>query len=523
MSAIEFAAVLLALTIVFVSVGHRWHIPYPVVLVLGGLLLGFLPNLPRIHVDPGTALVLFLPPLLYWEAVSAPTQAMRRNAPWLISLAFGLVFATAWAVAYAAHLVAPHHNIAIALVLGAIFAPTDAVAPAAIAERLRVPRNVVAIVQGESLLNDAAALALYGAALTGVASGSLMPGRPLFQFTLEALGALAIGLVIGWLAVQAWRRINDPELESIVSIVLPFIAYIPATRLGLSGVLAVVSAGLYVNRYIPVVMSPIARLRSYGYWETLVFITNALIFLAVGLELRDALGAIHNYRIGVIIVGIVLVNLVVVSVRFLWIEAQERLFELVRRWRACRLGRKARLVVAWSGLRGGVSLAIALSIPTTLANGTPFPYRDLIIVVTFSVILCTLVGGGLTLPYVIRKVGLEPDADEEGGMREALAASATAALRELERLERDGLIMPDHAAALRERYVAVLRHAADRGDHAQRTAVREAAVEHKVYEAERKVLVELRRSGQIDNNVLRKLQMAVDLAEAGSIARAVAP
>jgi CPA1 family monovalent cation:H+ antiporter len=288
-------------------------------------------------------------------------------------------------------------------------------------------------------------------------------------------------------------------------------------------VLAVVSAGLYVNHYIPTVMSPIGRLRSYGYWETLVFVTNALIFLSVGLALRDALEAIHIYSIGVIAIGIALVNLVVVGMRFAWIEAQELIFDMVRRWRACRLGKKARLVVAWSGLRGGVSLAIALSIPTTLADGSPFPFRSLIIVVTFSVILCTLVGGGLTLPFVIRKVGLEPDADEEGGLREALSASATAALRELERLERAGLVAPEHAAALRERYLEVLRNATEHSDVRQHNAVRQVAVEHKLYEAERKVLVELRRSGRIDNVALRKLQMAVDLTEAGSIARAASP
>jgi CPA1 family monovalent cation:H+ antiporter len=519
-NAIEFAAVLLALTIVFVSIGRRWHIPYPVVLVLGGLLLGFFPRLPKIHVDPETALVLFLPPLLYWEAVSAPTQAMRRNSKWLISLALGLVFVTAWGVALAVHLIEPAHNIAIALVLGAILAPTDAVAPAAIAERLHVPRNVVSIVQGESLLNDAAALGLYGVALASVASGTLVPGRAFFHFVLAAIGALAIGLVVGWLAVQAWRRINDPELESVVSIVLPFIAYIPATRMGLSGVLAVVSAGLYVNRYIPVVMSPIARLRSYGYWETLVFVTNALIFLSVGLALHEAVEALHEYRIGVVIGGIVLVNVVVVGIRFGWIEMQEWIFTLVPRWRGCRLGRKARLVVAWSGLRGGVSLAIALSIPTTLPGGAPFPFRALIIVAAFSVILITLVGGGLSLPYVIRKVGLEPDDEEALELRSALQASATAALRELERLESEGVVQAEQAGALRERYQEVLRHANDTGEHRRQTAIRQVAVEHKLYEAERNVLLALRRSGRIDSVVLQKLQMAVDLSEAGAIARA---
>jgi Na+/H+ antiporter len=519
-NAIEFAAVLLALTIVFVSIGKRWHIPYPVVLVLGGLLLGFFPHLPKIHVNPETALVLFLPPLLYWEAVSAPTQAMRRNVGWLISLALGLVFVTAWAVAYAVHLIEPAHSIAIALVLGAILAPTDSVAPAAIAERLHVPRNVVSIVQGESLLNDAAALGLYGVALAAVASGTLVPGRAFFHFVFAAIGALFIGLIVGWLAVQAWRRINDPELESIVSIVLPFIAYIPATRMGLSGVLAVVSAGLYVNRYIPVVMSPIARLRSYGYWETLVFVTNALIFLSVGLALHEAILALHEFRIGVIVAGIALVNVVVVGVRFLWIDLQDRIFALIPRFRGRTLGRKARLVVAWCGLRGGVSLAIALSIPVTLANGDPFPFRPLIIVSTFSVIFLTLVGGGLTLPYVIRKVGLEPDDGEDVALRSAMQASATAALRELERLEIEGVVEPEHAGALRERYNEVLRRSNDPGEKQRHVAIRQAAVEHKLFEAERKVLVALRRSGQIDTVVLQKLQMAVDLTEAGSIARA---
>ena len=524
MNLVELAFVLVVLLVIFVALGRRGNVPYPVILVLGGLLLGCVPGVPRPHLRPETALGLFLPPLLYWEAVSAPTHAMRRNARWLVSLALGLVFVTAWAVALTLHALVGGANIAIALVLGAILAPTDSVAPAAIAQRLGVPRNVVAIVQGESLLNDAAALALYGAALAAVASGTLTPGVAMLHFFLGALGALVIGLGVGWVATFAWRHVDDPELESLVSIVLPFAAYVPATRLGLSGVLAVVSAGLYVNRYIPVVMTPIGRLRSYGYWETLVFVTNAVVFIFVGLEVRDAIAALHNYRIGIVVAAIVLVNVVVIAVRFLWVYGTERVIELLPRARASRLDRKERLVVAWSGLRGGVSLAIALSIPAALPGGEPFPFRHLLILVTFSVILCTLVGGGLTLPYVIRAIGLRADDSDEKDERVALGAMSTAALTTVERLERSGDVSAEQAGAMRARYEERRRRAGDETGALDGAARDLAAREHEVYEAERRVLVALRDDGRIDTSVQRKLQLAVDLTEAGAlIARGVEP
>jgi len=514
---IELISILLVLTVIFVALGRRGNVPYPVVLVLGGLVLGFVPYVPHIRISPETALGLFLPPLLYWEAVAAPTQAMRRNASWLVSLAVGLVFVTAWAVGLAIHALIGG-DLAIALVLGAILAPTDAVAPTAIAERLGVPRSIVSIVQGESLLNDAAALALYGAALAAVTRGTMVPGVAILHFALAAAGALLIGLAVGWIATQAWKRIDDPELESLVSIVLPFAAYIPATRLGFSGVLAVVSAGLYVNAYIPVVMSPIARLRSYGYWETLVFVTNAVVFIFVGLELRDALVTVRSYQLLTIVGVIVAANVAVVGVRFAWVFLTEKLFEAVPALRSSRIGRKEQVVVAWSGLRGGVSLAIALSIPAALPGGEPFPFRHLIILITFSVILCTLLGGGMTLPWLIRKLAMGGAANEdEEDERVALAAMANAALARLATLEARGLVDPEQAIQLRARYEEHKERARDRSGDRRRIALRRSAAEHAVFEAERRILVDLRRNGRIDNGVLRTLQLSVDLTEAGGL------
>jgi Na+/H+ antiporter len=508
MTGVEVIAALLVMTITLVALGHRWRLPYPIVLVLGGLAVGFVGNVPRFHVAPEVMLALFLPPLLYWEAVSAPTHAMRRNASWLASLAVGLVFVTAWAVAAAMHAILPTMSWAVALTLGAIVAPTDSVAPAAILERLGISPNIVAIVTGESLLNDAAALALFGVALGSVSSGTLAPGAPMLHFLVGAAGALAVGLAAGWLAVAAWRAIRDSQLQGLISIALPFVAFLPAQRLGLSGVLAVVSAGLYVNRWIPVVMLPGARLMSYGYWETLVFVTNALIFVLVGIELRDALPALGRYPLPTIVAAVVLANAAVIVTRFA--------FVLLAR---SRIGRKQRIVVAWSGLRGGVSLAIALSIPQTLPNGTPFPYRALIVSITFSVILVTLVGGGLTLPLAIRRLGIERDDEESRDERRALLATTRAALRRLEQLERNGTVDADLARTLRARYLERERRTQQPDDCAGDVEQRLAA-EHELFEAERRVLVELRRDGEIDNVTLRRLQLSVDLSEAGdSIAR----
>ena len=308
---------LLTATIPLVALARRVNVSYPVVLVLGGLALGFIPGLPRVALDPNLVLLIFLPPLLYWEAVTAPTDVMYANAGQIGLMALGLVVISTIGVAAAAHATIAHLGWPMAFVLGAIVAPTDELASAAVLERLRVPRHVIAIVEGESLLNDASALILYVAAIAAVTTGAFALGPTLVRFVLSAVGATLLGLLIARLAIEGWRRITDVQLQGVISFNLPYLAYIVADRFALSGVLAVVFGGIYANRFTPRVVTPQARLQVSGFWETAVFIANALLFLMVGLQLNALTRAVlSEYSPQTVLWYAFVVNAAVLAIRF---------------------------------------------------------------------------------------------------------------------------------------------------------------------------------------------------------------
>ncbi|HMD01788.1 MAG TPA: Na+/H+ antiporter, partial [Candidatus Baltobacteraceae bacterium] len=424
-------------TIPLVAIARRADIPYPIVLVIGGLIMGFVPGLPQITLDPNLVLVIFLPPLLYWEAITAPTDVMQANAAPIWFLVIGLVLATTAAVALVAHGVIPNLAWAMAFVLGAIVAPTDELASAPILERMRIPRRLIAIVEGESLLNDATSLILYTSAVTAAVTGVFHLGESVAQFFLAGIGAVLLGLAVGRIAVEGWRRIKDTQLQSVISCVLPFLTYLLADRLGLSGVLAVVFAGITANRFTPSVMTPTARMQLTGYYETVVFLANAVLFLLVGLQLhRLAASVLTEYSWQALLWYAFAVNATVLGVRFVWLLLQSRTPEARRMmvtWRHA-------LIAAWSGLRGSVSLAAALAIPATIAGGAHLPHRDLVIFLTFSVILVTLVGGGLTLPLVIRRLNIPAGASETEEVRHATDAMYAAAIEKVDDMARAGQI-----------------------------------------------------------------------------------
>jgi monovalent cation/hydrogen antiporter len=514
---------LLVVTIPLVALGRRANISYPIVLVLGGLVLGFIPKLPAVEFDPNLILLLFLPPLLYWQGITAPLDVMRANAGQIVWLAIGLVIATTTAVAVAAHAIIPGLDWGVAFVLGAIVSPTDALAAVPVLERFRLPRRLIAIVEGESLLNDATALVIYATAISVVTTGVFNPGQTLLQFGIAAIGALAIGYIVGRLGVEGWRRITDPQLQGVISVVIPFLAFAPAHHFGLSGVLAVVTAAMYITRFSPRVVVPAARIQIVGFWETLVFLTNAVLFLTVGLQLHSvAQRAFNNHSWQLVLAYSVVVNAVVLAVRLAWVLAAEYIPAATTDAEHAAPAPKNALIEAWSGLRGAVSLAAALAIPVTLSNGSPFPHRDFIIFVTFTVILVTLVGGGLTLPALVRRMKLPEDIgnEERDELREAYIEITEAALRRIVELTTDGRIDGDHALALqrqfehrRDLHRAVLDGAG--GSHAQH----HVDVSREIIHAQRQALIALRDEGRIDNAVLRAVQADLDLAESGALMR----
>jgi Na+/H+ antiporter len=401
-------------------------------------------------------------------------------------------------------------------VLGAVVAPTDELASAPVLERLKMPRHVVAIVEGESLVNDALSLVLYTAAIAAAVTGVVEPWHVLSFVILAGIGALVLGIIVGRIAVEAWRRITDTQLQGVISLLLPFLAYAPAQRFGISGVLSVVTAGVYVNRFTPLVLTPTSRLQLRGFWETFVFVANALLFLLVGLQLRGiAENVLHHYSWQSIVWYTVAVNVTVIAVRFAWVLGTEYLPVIGGSSEHPDGDWKHAIIVAWSGLRGAVSLAAALALPLTVASGLPFPHRALIIFLTFSVILVTLVAGGLTLPAVIAFLNAPDEGDEEGeDLRRAVAEIAQAALLRIEELQRDGQIDTAHADELRRRYeheqLVSRKLGEDEGlpEEQQRWQA-----ERDVIAAQRNALVALRARGEIDNAVLRRVLTTLDLSE----------
>lgn len=514
MARIEIIVVLLVIAIPLVGAARKANIPYPIVLVLGGLVLGFVPGLPHVTLDPQLVLLVFLPPLLYWEAVTAPTDEMRANARWVWTLAIGLTLATIGAITLVFHALNPAFGWAVAVVLGAVVAPTDELASMQIAHRLRVARHVIAIVDGEALLNDAASLVIYAAAVSTVVTGRFALGADALAFIVAALGAVAIGLVTGWLAVAAWRRFEEPMLQTAISVLVPFVAYVPAVHLQWSGVLAVVIAGVYVNRRTARVLTPSTRLFGSGWWETTVFVVNLLIFVVLGMQLHDIAGRVlARHAWTELAVDAAVLTAVVVGLRFAWVFAQGTLPFMAPRDHD-EADAKHLAVTAMAGFRGAVSLAAALGIPAVVAGGGAFPERDLIVFLTFAIILVTLVGGGLVLPYAIRALRLPPSRDERDELQHAMRAVADVALAAVDGAARESDLDSESATLLRRRYEEMR----DRYDDGDRTlndaeARKLAAAQRRVSAAQRAALLALRDDGEIDNTVLRRVLTLLDLRE----------
>lgn len=373
-----------------------------------------------------------------------------------------------------------------------------------------MPRRLTAIIEGESLLNDASSLIIYAAAVTATVTGVFEFWRTLGQFLLSGFAGVAVGLAAGWLAVQGWRRVKATELQTVISFTLPFLSYVTAQRFGLSGVLAVVYTGIYANRLTPAVLTPAARLQLTGFWNTLVFLANAILFLLVGLQLRTVTSRVlTEYSWTTVLWYAFVVNAAIVVTRFAWCLAQEYAPVVGRASGGHAPSWRQAVVTAWSGLRGAVSLAAALAIPAALASGAHTPHRNLVVFLTFSVILVTLVFGGLTLPLVIRMLGLgrAPEGDDDDDLSRARIEMNRAALKTLEQLEQSGAIDGVDAQLLRTRYE---RRLAPPSENARRE--RRLAAERALLDSERTALIELRARGAIDNTTQRRLQHWLDVS-----------
>ncbi len=496
------------------------RIPYPILLVLGGLAAGFAPGIPDLALPPELVLVILLPPLLYGAAFFTSLRDLRTNVRSISLLATGLVLVTTVAVALVAHWIV-ELPWAAAFTLGAIVSPTDPIAATAIAQRLGVPRRIVAILEGESLVNDATALVLYRVTLGAVVSGTFSLWGAGLRFVLGAVGGVAIGLVVGWIVRQVRRRLDDPPVEITISLMTGYFAFLPAEAFGVSGVLAAVTAGVYLGWHTPELTNAQVRLQGTAVWEIGTFVLNTVLFVLVGLQLPGILDNLQGIAWSSLLGYAAAVGATVVVTRLVWIYPATYLprflFPRIRErdpyppWQGPAL-------VGWAGMRGAVSLAAALALPFTTDAGNPFPGRDLVIFLAFCVILITLVGQGLTLPWVIRWLGLEADGAPLLEEAKARIRAAEAALARLEELVTEDWVREDTAERIRgsygfrvDRFSARFDDGDDGGIEERSTAFQR--LRRELLEAERSAIVELRRQGVIGDDVMNPILRDLDLEE----------
>jgi CPA1 family monovalent cation:H+ antiporter len=517
-SDLELLIAVLFAAAVLVRVADLISIPYPIVLVVGGVAIGFVPGLPGIRLDPEVIFLVFLPPLLHALGFRASPQELRAAAAQLFSLTFALVLVTMGAVAVVAHTAIDELSWPVAFVLGAILAPTDPVSAAATFSRLGVPERVALAVEAEAMLNDAAALVAYRVALTATA-GTFAIGDAVVDFVASASGGVAVGLVVGWIGVRAHRRLFDVPLAIFLTVLFAYGAYIAAEELHVSGVLATVTAGVWFGWHAHEMFDADTRLSAIAFWRALVFGLETTLFVLLGLQFESVYDSVGgSSAVGAQLVDVVAVSAVVIAVRLAWVGIAPLLARIVAGARHADIGDnwRERFVVGWSGMRGAISLAAALALPEAL------PERQLLIFITVGVIAVTLVGQGLTLPLIMRWLGLS-------GLRlwspdEAIARleAAQAALDRLDELEREGRIGEERLRRMRELYrsrfrrcMAVIGGNDDEALQAAREPVeRYSDLRRELIAVERSTLLELRNEGRLRADVVREIQRDLDLEEA---------
>ena len=544
MNGLELVLLLLAVSAGLRILARRLAVPYAAVLVVGGLVLAFTPNLPRLELSPDVLFLIFVPPLLYWGAISFPLRDFRRELGPILRLAVVLVLVSTVAVAAIVHAIDPAFTWAAAFTLGAIVSPPDPVAVLSLlrSPSLRVPRPIESILEGEGLLNDATALVAYRIAVAAAVTGVFSPLRAGAQFIVAAAGGVVIGIVVGYIVLRLHRLTRSVAVaENTVSLLTPYAAYLPADLIGASGVIAVVAAGMYVARNVTDIGSPAARLQNQAMWSIVTFLLESLVFILVGLELPSVTRVLTaGYPIAGVLREAAIVCLCVIGVRIAWIGPSayvgRKLGAWLRRSTAELPSWRWIFFVGWAGIRGGDSLVIALALPLTTATGAPFPAREQIIFITFCVIFVTLVLQGPTLAPLARCLGIRSDGRAEDEEAHARLTAAEAGLKALGSPEVTETEYPEIARYLRQRHRQRARRwaaqEARRLDHRPDEAAHEhfvAAPSHDagalddrrsaeyrrmratMIRAERQALLDLRDGDVIGDDVMRRIQRDLDL------------
>jgi Na+/H+ antiporter len=514
---LETVILLLIAVLALAAIARKLVIPYPILLVIGGLVLGLIPGVPTLRLDPDVVFLVFLPPILWSAAYFTSWRDFRSNLRPITLLAVGLVLATTAAVAMVAHLWLPGLGWAGAIALGAIVSPPDAVSATAVAKRLGLPRRAVTILEGESLLNDATALILYRAAVLAAISGTYTFSDTVWDFFMAAGVGVVVGLLVGVVARWALRLMEDSFSEIAITLLAPYIAWVLADQAHSSGVLACVAGGLYLRQHFSEAVAPATRIQARAVWDFLVFVLNAVIFILIGLQLGALREAVPSGMFVTLILSGALVSVTAIAVRMIWVPLAAwipRLLSPSLRARDPMPVWSSLFIIGWTGMRGIVSLAAALALPLTTASGAPFPFRAEIILITFSVIFVTLVLQGLSLPPLIRVLNLKEDGTLEREEMQAREHAATAALVRLDEVANEGWSIPEHLDQMRVHY----------GDRVQRYAKDGTADEctpeatevfrrlrHETLTAERLAVIGLRNDGAISDDVLHRLEHELDV------------
>ncbi|HZE99206.1 MAG TPA: Na+/H+ antiporter [Planctomycetota bacterium] len=520
MHSLEIVLILLGLAAALELLAHKINVPHPALLVLGGLVLALIPGLPHIELDPEAVFIVFIPPLLFRAAITTSWRDFRSHLRAILTLAVLLLLGTVLGVAWIAHSLTSEFTWPAAFVLGAIISPPDAVAAVAVMRRLGAPRSVVTILEGEGLVNDATALVAYRVAMTAVVAGSFSVGHASVQFLIAAAGGIAMGVATALVVIFIRRKIGrSPLVENTISILTPFASFIPADRIGVSGVLAVVATGLSLGRIGPRLVSPQTRLQAQALWDMIVFLLEGLIFILIGLYLPASFDALRQHTLRELLEYAAVISLIVVLIRLLGVFPAAYGLRFIARvagakWSYPKWQHVA--FIGWAGMRGGDSLVIALALPLLTSAGRPFPARDLIIFITFSVILVTLVLQGFTFGWACRLLGLRDDGLDREEENRARKMSLEAGLAYLEQVAQRPDAPMEHIDDLRDRHARRLHHLMVRDQpvlfpekRGHLAAYRRIRME--MLQAERKALIELRDQDQISDGVLITIQRDLDL------------
>jgi len=512
---------MLAILAAVAVAAKRLNISPSILLVIAGIGIALIPGLPKVELAPEFVLLVILPPLIYSAGVAMSWREFRFNLRPIALLAFGCVLFTTCAIAAAAHFFF-NFDWAVGFLLGAIISPPDVVAPLAIARQLGLPRRIVVVLEGEGLANDATALVLYRFAVVAVSTGTFSLGEASGTFVLIVVGEILYGLAVGWLSLRLRQWAREPRVEITLSLMTPYLAFWVPAHLGGSGVLATVACGLYVSWIGPRLIPFATRLQGIFFWGLIVYLIEGLVFLVTGLQVRTLLEQAHAFTIHDLMIATAWTTLIAIAARFIWVFPATYL----PRWLSPRLRKRdpsppwqGPFFLAFTGIRGVDSLAVALAIPYAILSGQPFPHRDLILFVTFGVIVITLVGQGLMLPYVVRWLGLSQIGKKEH--KEEIRAelrARQAALRQVEkRLEKaikEHDLPREAIAHLRTRNQSRLQilptNLTEGLEHMRRTA----KIKGELIEAEREYIYQLLRDGKITDEARRRIEYELDLEEA---------